>query len=285
MKTKHHLLWVVLAGLLLFTACREKDLDMTVLHKTLYEGAAMSEITVKDAWDVVILQDAEASYVELEYSAFLEDYLKVQLNGSALFVGFTRHLYFPSNTVMNVTIHTPMVHKLSFSDAVFAALDNLNLETDLTLELEDAASCRGGHFKGNADLKLSDASTCVELYIEGADCKVTLEDASVLKGCLNVSGDLTMKLEDASRLTEYWGVINRATVEVSDASNLNMATSWINRMHIDVDDASEATVNVAESLEGKVHDASKLYYSGNPVLNVDCDETSILQQVEYPDPD
>ena len=272
-----------LMGLMVFPSCRDKDLDMTLLQKTLYEGATMNEITVEDAWQVAIIQD-ENSYVELEYSAFLEDYLKVQLEGSSFFMGFTRHLYFPSNTVMNVTIHTPTVHKLNFSDAVFAALDNLNLETDINLELEDAASCRGGHFKGDAILKLSDASTCVELYIEGRDCTVELNDASVFKGSLNVSRLLTISVEDASRLTEYWGEINQAEVEVSDASYLNMATSWINRMQIEVSDASEATVNVVESLEGVVTDASKLYYSGNPTLNVDCDETSILQQVEYPNP-
>ena len=283
MKTKRHYLWAILAGLLLFTACRDKKLDMTVMHKTLYDGATMNEITVKDAWEVSIIQDS-VSYVELEYSAFLEDYLKVQLEGSSLSIGFSNHLYFPNNTVMYATIHTPTVHKLSFSDAVFAALDNLNLETDIVLELEDASSCRGGHFKGDALIKLSDASTCAELYIEGRDCTVELEDASVFKGSLNVSHLLTLTVEDASRLTEYWGEINRAEVEVSDASFLNMATSWINRMTIKVSDASEATVNVVEALEGTVHDASKLYYSGDPILNVNCDETSILEQVDYPNP-
>ena len=270
--------------MLLLAACRDKDLDMTVLQKTLYEGAAIDEIVAEDAWNVIVLQDSVNSFVELEYSAYLEDYMKIQLDGSSLFMGFTRHLNFPSNTVMNATIHTPTVHKLSFSDAVFASLDNLNLETDLTLELEDAASCRGGHFKGDAVLKFSDASTCVELYIEGRDCTVELKDASVFKGSLNVSRLLTLTVEDASRLTEYWGEIDDVQAIVSDASYLNMATSWINRMNIEVTDASEATVNVVQSLEGVVADASKLYYSGDPVLNVDCDGTSILQQVDYPNP-
>ena len=274
------LFFVVLVAL---SSCRDKELDMTLVQKTLYEGAVINEITASDAWTVQVIQD-ENTFVELEYSAFLEDYLKVVTNGTALQIGFTRHLYFPGNTVMNATIHTPTVHKLSFSDAVFAALDNLNLETDLLLELEDASTCRGGHFYGNAIIKLSDASTCAELYIEGTDCTVELKDASVFKGSLNVSGFLTLTVEDASRLTEYWGEINQVEAEVSDASHLNMATSWINRMHIEVSDASEATVNVVESLEGLVHDASKLYYSGNPTLNVDCDNTSILEQVEFPHP-
>lgn len=277
------ILYLLIGVLIALTSCRDKDLDMTLLEKTLFENAEINEITASDAWCITVIQD-ENTFVELEYSAFLEDYLKLQLEGSSLSIGFTRHLFFPSNTVMNATVHTPMVRKLSFSDAVFAALDNLQLETDLVLELEDASSCRGGHFKGDADLKLTDASKCVELFLEGTNCTVELQDASVLKGCLNVSGDLTMTVKDASRMTEYGGEINNAVVEVSDASSLNMATSWINRMFIEVSDASEATVNVTESLEGKVQDASKLYYSGNPTLNVVCDDSSLLEPVDYPNP-
>ena len=268
---------------MVLTACRDKELDMTVVQKILFENATMNEITVEDAWAVVVIQDT-VSYVELEYSAFLEDYMKVQLDGTSLSIGLNRHLHLPGNTVMNATIHTPTVHKLSFSDAVFAALDNLQLERDLTLELDDASSCRGGHFKGDALIKLGGASTCAELYVEGQDCTVELKGASVFKGSLNVSRLLTLTVKDASRLTEYWGEINRAEAVVSQASYLNMATSRINRMQIEVSDASEATVNVVQSLEGVVADASKLYYSSDPILNVDCDETSILQQIEYPNP-
>ena len=283
MNRRFRLLVLVISGMLMLTGCREKDLDMTVMQKTLYEGAEINEITAQDAWCVTVIED-ENTFVELEYSAYLDDYLKVRLEGSSLFIGFTHHLNFPGNTVMNATIHTPTVHKLSFSDAVFALLENLNLETSLYLELEDAASCRGGHFKGDAIIKLSDASTCADLYIEGRDCTMELDDASVFKGGLNVSRLLTLTVKDASRLTEYRGEINDVEAIVSDASYLNMSTSWINRMSIEVSDASEATVNVVESLEGVVSDASKLYYSGNPTLNVDCDNSSILQQVEYPNP-
>lgn len=281
MKRIVYLLFIV--TLMTVPSCRDKELDMTTLEKTLFEGAVINEITASDAWSVSVIQD-ENTFVELQYSAFLEDYLKVQLEGSSLFVGFSRHLYFPNNTVMTAIVHTPTVHKLSFTDAVFAALDNLNLETDIVLQLEDASSCRGGHFKGDAILKLSDASTCAELYIEGRDCTVELKDASVFKGSLNVSRLLTLTVKDASRLTEYWGEINDVEATVTDASYLNMATSWINRMQIEVSDASEATVNVIQSLEGGVTDASKLYYLGDPVLNVDCDDSSIIEHVDYPNP-
>ncbi|MBQ5958805.1 MAG: DUF2807 domain-containing protein [Bacteroidales bacterium] len=282
---KKYLVFGGCLGLLVLASCRDKDLDMTLRQTVLYEGLEYDEITAEDAWCVTVLQDAEKSYVELEYSAFLEDYLDVNLTGTKLSIGLDKKYNLPNNTVINATVHTPMVRTLNFSDAAFAALDNLNMETALTLELDGAASCRGGHFQGAADIKLSDASTCVEFYFDGTDCQLELADASIFKGCLNVSGDLHLDIHDASYMTEYSGEINHAVAKVSENSHLNMATSWINRMHIDINALSEATVNVVESLEGSVSEVSRLYYSGNPTLNVDCDETSILQAVEYPNPE
>lgn len=273
-----------LIGLMVFTACKkEKEPDMTVMNKTLYENAVMNEITAEDAWCVQIIQDT-VSYVELEYSAFLEEYLKVTLEGTTLHISLNKSLNMPNNTVIYAAVHTPEVHKVHFSDAVNAAMDGVYSRTPFTLVLEDASTCRGGHFYGTADLKLSGASKCVEFYFEGTNCKAEVEDASDLKGCLNVSGDLDMTIKGGSHVINYWGDINRAHVTVIDASFLNMATNWISQMHIDVKSASEATVNVTETLEGSVQDASKLYYSGNPTLNVECDDSSILQQVEYPNP-
>ena len=267
-----------------FTACKkEKEPDMTVMDKTLYENASMNEISAEDAWCVKIIQDT-VSYVELEYSAFLEAYLKVTLEETSLHIGLNQSINMPNNTVMNATVHTPEVHKVHFSDAVTAAMDGVYSRTPFTLVLEDASTCRGGHFYETADLKLNGASKCVEFYFEGTNCKADVEEASDLKCSLNVSGDLDLAVTGGSHVINYWGEINRAHVTVSDASFLNMATNGINQMHIDVKSASEATVNVTETLEGSVQDASKLYYSGNPTLNVECDDSSIFQQVEYPNP-
>lgn len=278
-------LWFL--GLVLLAGCRDKELDMTLMQKTLYDGATMNEITVEDAWSVTFRLDTVRSYVELEYSAFLEEYLLVKQEGASLFLGLTNSLYnLPGNTVMHAIVHTSAINELSLSDAVSAAFGGGTFpETALVLKMSDAATLRGGYFKGTADVRMSDASTCVEFYFEGTTCQVELDEASVFKCSLNVSDDLTLTIKDASRLTNYWAEINQAHVEVTEGSYLNMATSFVNRMQMVVNSASEATVNVVESLEGSVHNASKLYYSGNPTLNVDCDDTSLLQPIEYPNPD
>lgn len=274
----------ILIGLIAFTACK-KDIepDMTVMDKTLFENAVMNEITAEDAWDVKIIQDS-ISYVELKYSAFLEEYLRVTLEGTSLHISLGKSLNMPNNTVMFAIVHTPEVHKIHFSEAVTAAIDGGFPETAFTLELDGASTCRGGRFYGSADIKLSDASKCVEFIFEGTTCQVEVGDASVFRCSLNISDNLNMSIKDGSHVTDYWGEINRADVTVTDAGYLNMATSWISAMHIVVKSASEATVNVTNTLEGSVLEASRLYYSGNPTLNVDCDVSSILQQVEYPQP-
>lgn len=268
----------ILVGLMAFTACKkDKEPDMTVMNKTLYENAVMNEITAKDAWCVNIIQDT-VSYVELEYSAFLETYLKVTLEGSSLHISLSNSINMPNNTVLYAAVHTPEVHKVHFADAVTAAMNGVLSRTSFTLVLEDASTCRGGQFYGTADLKLSGASKCVEFGFDGTTCKVEMEDASDLKCNLNVN-DLDMTVKGGSHVINYWGDINSAHVTVTDSSFLNMATNWINQMHIDVKSASEATVNVTETLEGSVQDASKLYYYGNPSVNVECDDSSILQQL------
>lgn len=267
----------LLLGLLAFVGCREKDLDMTLMSKTIYEGAVINEITASDAWHVTVIQD-ENTFVELEYSAFLEEYLRVTNSDSELKIGFSRSLNIPSNTVMNATVHTPSLQKVHLSEAVSAVLDGHFPEASLTMELEDAATCKGGDFSGRADVKLSSASTLVDCYFHGPLCNIELDDASVFKGWFT-EDSLFVKLNGASRLTTYGGVVGGAKVEVSEASSLNMLQTYISRMmFIVVQDASEASVAVTRPaiLKGFVMNASTLHYQGNPILDVGCDATSTL---------
>lgn len=266
----------LLLGLLVFVGCREKELDMTLVQKTVYEDAAITVVTATDAWNVTVVQDGR-TYVELEYSAFLEEYLKIVTEAQELSIGFYKHLNLPSNTVMNATVHIASVEKLHFSDATTAVLEGEFSETNLTVELSDAATCKGGRFTGKADLDLSDAAKMVDFDFEGETCSVKLSDASTFKGNLLVTDRLEIVVSDASHLITYGGSAPYAEVEVSDASSLNLVNTEIDVMHITVKDASEASVNVTGTLEGSVKDASTLYYKGTPALNLICDDSSIIQ--------
>lgn len=259
-----------------FTGCREKPLDMTLVQKTVYEDVTITSITVKDAWNVTVVQDGR-SYVELEYSAYLEEYLNIWHEANSLNISLLKHFYFPSNTVMNATVHTASLEKLKFSDATSAVLEGVFPDVNLTVELSDAATCKGGRFIGKAELELSEAAKMVDFDFEGETCSVELSDASTFKGNLLVIDRLDIVVEDASHMTTYGGHAPYAEVEVSDASSLNLLETEVGTMHITVKDASEASVNVTSTLEGTVKDASELYYKGNPSLNVICDDTSIIR--------
>lgn len=267
---------VLLLGLLTFVGCREKELDMTLVQKTVYDDATITAVTATDAWNVTIVQD-ERTYVELEYCAFLEEYLKIQMESYELSIGFYRHLYLPANTVMNATVHTSSVEKLQFSDATRAILEGVFPETNLMVELSDAATWKGGRFSGKADLDLSDAAKMVDFDFEGETCSVKVSDASTFKGTLSVTDQMNIVVEDASHMTTYGGYAPQAEVEVSDASSLNLLETEVGTMHITVKDASEASVYVTHTLEGTIKDASELYYKGTPSLNVICDDSSTIR--------
>ena len=284
MKNLRLILGLLCIGLLFFSSCHDRELDMTVLNSTLYEGVAFDAVEAEDAWNVTVVQDDQKTGVELEYSTFLEEYLQVVKEGTTLKIGLTQHLNLPAATIHNATVYVRSLKRIDLEEAAVLTLDGNFTGDLLQVEMSDASVLREGQFLGDLDLRMSNAAVVVDFIHEGARSTLELEDASVFKGSLNVSGLLTMTVKEASRLTEYWGEIHTVEAIVSDASYLNMASSWINRMSIEVSDASEATVNVVASLEGVVADASKLYYSGNPILNVDCDETSIFQQVDYPNP-
>ena len=55
-----------------FVSCK-KELDMTLVQKTVYENTDISLFHIDDAWDVTFVYDSLKSYVELEYSAYLEE--------------------------------------------------------------------------------------------------------------------------------------------------------------------------------------------------------------------
>lgn len=269
---------IFLLSLLAFSGCREKEIDMTVVQETLYDGATINAITAEDAWNVAVVQD-ERTYVELEYSAFLEDYLRVVMEAHELKIGFSRYLNLPSNTVMHATVHTSSVETLHFAEAVKATLQGEFSGDFLTITLEDAVTCKGGtyHGDGAVSIKLNDASTMVDFEVNGRSCSIELEDASIFKGDLSVTDHLDIVVSDASHLTTYGGHAPQAEVEVSSASSLNLLETEVVTMNITLKDASEASVFVTNTLEGTVQDSSNLYYKGNPSLNIICDETSIIR--------
>lgn len=276
MSKKQLYLILFIVGALMLPSCKDKTLDTTVLTKTMYEDVVFDEIHAEDAWQVIIVQDDQKRGIELEYSAFLEEYLKMTKEGSSLDISFTQRLNLPLNTVMTVTVYVPSLSKLVLEEAASAELQGDFHGDRLEVLLKEKSSLRGGNFFGALLMELSDASKVVDFTADGDSCSVLLENVSVFKGTLTAAARLDLQIKDGSRFTTYGGSATQANIYMTDLAFLNMIRTVVDVMYIELNSASEATVYVVDRLEGSVREASVLYYQGYPVLNVDCDSTSNL---------
>ena len=226
---------LILCVALCFATSCKKEVDMTLVQKTVLENADIHQIEVSDAWEVTVVADSR-SYVELTYSAYLEPGLDVKMEGTKLEIGFTGNVYPVINSVFRATIHTMQLEKLEADDA-------------------SKVQC-SGDFTGLAlEVELSDASNCFNGQIEASD-------------------RFEVELEDASRFVNKGGETAVARIKAHDASRLNMVETRVGEMNVDLSSASEATVWATNVIDGALTAASTLYYKGNPQIQVNCSEDS-----------
>lgn len=261
--------------LLLLAGCRDEELDMTVLDKTMFEDVAFTEIMAEDAWNVTVIQDDQRTGVELEYSAFLEEYLSISRDGQTLDVAFTQRLNLPEATVRNATVYVPSLEKISLAKAASMTLQGEFHAESLTVILNDNATLKGGRLIGDLEMEIDGASTVVDFVAEGARCHLDL-NASVFKGTLAASEKLDVDVDEASRFTTYGGTSPDAEVDVDNASFLNMVQTQVGNMNLTVKNASEASVNVSTLLEGSASTSSTVFYQGHPGILLECDNTSSI---------
>lgn len=242
---------------MVLTACKKAEkLDMTVVSKSVLEGADFTEISVTDAWNVSIVQDDQVSGVELEYSAFLEEYLDVKQTGNLLSIGFNTELNLPSGTVMKAEVH---------------------LRTLEAITLDKASICRGDTLTGNTRIILESDSQLVDFNLNGSYHEITINEASTFKGDLTADSVLLVMTNDA-RMSTFGGQIQRLRLSMGDSYRLNMANTPVDEAFVSFEN-SEATLFVNTLLRGSLKDASTLYLFGDPVIEINCDDTSTIQQL------
>ena len=109
MKTIKNML-IFCVALCFATSC-QKEADMTLVQKTVLENNTLSQIHVDDAWEVTIIYDSLNSFVELEYSAYLEDNVSVgEINGW-LTIGFNDKVYPLTGSVFKAKVHIRLESK------------------------------------------------------------------------------------------------------------------------------------------------------------------------------
>ena len=99
----------LICAMLCFCASCKKDLDMTLLKSTLLSGTAFSSIQASEAFEIKVVKD-ENSFVELECSAFLNEYIICKVENSCLTLGVNKVGNLPVGTVYRAVVHTPTLH-------------------------------------------------------------------------------------------------------------------------------------------------------------------------------
>lgn len=266
---------LILCIAFIFASCK-KDVDMTLVQKTVLENADIRQIKAFDAWEVTIVADSN-TYVELEYSAYLENKVNIKMQGTQLEIGFTGSTYPVFNSVFRAVVHTNTIESIEAEDAAelyFVGHFSATSDT-LYVDLEDASVCSGLDYSGHIiAISIADDSDFLDFHLSGYNCEAKVLDASTCKGVYDMSFHLVATLSDASQFITFGGSAPYGMITLRGASVLNAVQTEFREMHVDLSDASEATVDVSERIEGSVKAASTLYYKGHPQMEVECSEDS-----------
>ena len=259
---------ILCATICCFVSCK-KEVDMTVMQKTMFENATISQIEVNDGWNVTVVADSN-TFVEVEYSAYLENYLKISMEGSKLHVGFTGKVYAEIGSVYRATVHTDKMEELTSKNESNLQFDGVFSGQNLTIKLSDVSHCFGLVFSGDCcEIEMEGISILGGFQFIGSTCKAILEDASQFNGDIQAADQLEVELDGASRFVNKGEMTDVAIVKLQSASLLNMAETQVGEMQVEISSGSEATVHVTNLLSGTLTEASTLYYIGNPEINVD----------------
>lgn len=269
---------ILLCVAALFATSCKKDVDMTLVQKTVLENSDIRQIEVSDAWPVTVVSDS-VTYVELAYSAYLEPYVKAHMEGNKLEIGFTTNVYPAINSEFRATVHTDKIESIEAKDAAEMSFSgHFSATSDsLTIHLEDASVCSGLDYSGHeCKVVIEDASQFLGFHLTSTNAEVKVSDASTCKGDFDTRFHLVAYLSGASHFITFGGEAPYGLIKLQDASLLNMAQTPVREMHVDLSNASEATVWVSDAMEGSLKSTSTLYYKGNPQTNVDCSDDSQL---------
>ena len=270
---------LILCVALCFATSCKKNVDMTLMQKTVYEDTDISLFHVDDAWEVTFVYDSLHSFVELEYSAYLEEYVSVWDTNSWLDIGFKGYVYKQPEAVFKAKVHT------SEREHLYIKVDNTSIITmeglfeleNVNIELHNGSVCNGFAVTSQlCGIDLADGSQMYGVNFNGTNCTVYAHKGSSCKGYFNVEQSFTTGVGINSQLIVFGGSMPSASIEVKEVGTINMVQAEVNDMHVYLDGASEATVNVTETLSGFLLSGSTLYYKGNPEINVDCSEDSQL---------
>jgi hypothetical protein len=261
------------AALCCATAC-QKEADMTVMQKTLFENADIREIEVNDGWQVTVVADS-CTYVELAYSAYLEPYVKAKKNDIHLELGFMYKTYPAINSEFRATVHIRQLEKIDAKNASTITFTGSYEGERLYVNLSEASVCNALTYTGDkCEIVMDEASKLLNYQFDGTTCIASLKQSSQFNGRIHATELLDLDLNDNSRFINRGGETARADIKLYSGSMLNMVETQVSRVYAELSEASEATVWVTEYLRATLNNASTLYYKGNPQKDLACHDNS-----------
>ena len=265
---------LLLCAALCFVASCNKDVDMTLVQKTLFENADIRQIEVSNGWQVTVVADS-CTYVELTYSAYLEPYVKAKMNDTHLELGFMLKTYPGINSEYRATVHMHQLEKIDAKNASKITFTGSYEGERLYVNLSEGSVCNALTYTGDkCEIVMDEASKLLNYQFDGTTCIASLKQSSQFNGRIHATELLDLDLNGNSRFINRGGETARADIKLHDGSMLNMVETQVNRLYAELSEASEATVWVTEYLKATLNDASTLYYKGNPLKDLACHDNS-----------
>ncbi|MGP1445955.1 MAG: GIN domain-containing protein [Candidatus Limimorpha sp.] len=253
-----------------------KELDMTLVSKTLYENSAIDAIEAEQYWILNVVADSNSNGVKVEYSAYLDEYLDISLNNGLLKLAFKNQPYMSPSTRFQATVHLGNLNRMTLNGHAVANFEENAIRTsDLELTLKDKSVCKNAHFTGNAcKIHLSGASELQKYSFEGSSCSAQLYDQSRIWGNISANDSLLLTLDNASRFSNYGGASSYADIRLDNSSEANLLPTQINNLNVELNNKAMATVTVSDLMTGSLQNTSTLHYLGTPQIEIVCDTTS-----------
>ena len=229
---------LILCVALCFATSCQKEVDMTLVQKTVFEDADIHLINVDDGWEVTFVYDSLKSFVELEYSAYLEEYVSVKETNEWLTIGFNNKINPLSGSVYKATVH------ISQKEHLYLRADNASIITfdgvfeveDMNIELLNASICNSLEVTSQScGIDLTYGSQMYGVNFNGTNCSVYAHKGSYCKGYFNVEQSFTSGVGISSQLIVFGGSMPSASIEVKDEGIINIVQAEVKDMYVYLD--------------------------------------------------
>jgi hypothetical protein len=141
----------------------------------------------------------------------------------------------------------------------------LPILTDLDISGASHGKLRDFQSGENLTITLSGASHLEAVNISAGDINVRASGASSLTGEIKTTQDAKFEASGASRI-ELTGTGANVVMKINGASKAELGDFPVQNANLDVSGASHALVNLNGRLDANVSGASKLFWSGTPIM-------------------